>query len=328
MSHVRKSIRGFTLVELLVVILIISVLIALLLPALARAREAANAVQCADNLRNINLALFQYCVGSGQEVPSTGNNVYRALGVHMGDATDQDFGGNAWRCPSDRLIPGSYFKYWYSYLAAADTVDRGQYYTCFGRFKTVSNRLPNIQPDTIAWVEGWSASVEDPVRAGFTSTGDTNALRCLDLDARDTEYTYHTTGGITTPGGEVCVFGTKLADPFMPNDRGAYTDKGYDVALVDVLAPQLYIPILNTDLLPPGNFGSGTSTPGNGTYLFMWGYCDRFTGKGLTLSNAMHNGRMNAAFIDGHVETMPLKGILQGGYSTPAKNPKWTRDAD
>jgi prepilin-type N-terminal cleavage/methylation domain-containing protein len=51
--------RGFTLVELLVVITIIAMLVALLLPAVMSARGAARRTQCKNNLRNLGLAMIQ-----------------------------------------------------------------------------------------------------------------------------------------------------------------------------------------------------------------------------------------------------------------------------
>src|SRR5579883_209719 len=57
-SSMRR--RGFTLIELLVVIAIIAVLIALLLPAVQAAREAARRAQCANNLKQIGIALHNY----------------------------------------------------------------------------------------------------------------------------------------------------------------------------------------------------------------------------------------------------------------------------
>jgi prepilin-type N-terminal cleavage/methylation domain-containing protein len=64
---------GFTLVELLVVIGIIALLVSMLLPALNKAREAANRAACLSNLRQIHQGLAMYAVEYKDKVPLGGS---------------------------------------------------------------------------------------------------------------------------------------------------------------------------------------------------------------------------------------------------------------
>src|SRR5512136_52578 len=85
MTRLRRT--GFTLVELLVVIGIIALLISILLPSLNRARETANRVKCASNLKQIGQAILLYSNENKGAYPKTVQGA--VAGANMTWGTDR-----------------------------------------------------------------------------------------------------------------------------------------------------------------------------------------------------------------------------------------------
>lgn len=109
--------RGFTLVELLVVIGIIALLISILLPVLAKAREAGKRAACSSNLRQIGFAIQMFTQENKQRVP-LGDSTSVGLGLvgcqFMTYLNNAEFFSlvdhykattQIWACPSSERLP-------------------------------------------------------------------------------------------------------------------------------------------------------------------------------------------------------------------------------
>ena len=247
-----------------------SLSIAIMLPALARAHEAARTIQCADNLRNLNLALFQYVMVSNDQMPPADHNVCLALGVHMGDATDDDRGGDHWRCPNDRCMPQAEREYWCSYAPNASVEETDEVIGAFSSNAGLRNSMVSIAPDTISFIEMWTPPNVVDGHPGFL----------LKLDLRNPQ---NFDRSMVEPGKELCAirsYRTRRPVKFDPQGR-----------LVDC-----------------------------GNYLFLRAFI------GKKPEEMYHRGRINVAYMDGRVETKPIRDLIS--FDRPIDNPQWTCKMD
>jgi prepilin-type N-terminal cleavage/methylation domain-containing protein/prepilin-type processing-associated H-X9-DG protein len=177
--------NGFTLVELLVVIGIIAVLISILLPALNRAREAANQVKCLSNLRQLGLAFQMYNNENQGHFPGNGSQnepaglrddwIWWEAGRDLGQSAVARYLGTQgrvdpayFRCPSDRDQELHQNGYFYSYSVnwmISEQRNNGGFGVYSGNVPTQYATLRNTQihrpENIILLIDESSATLDD-----------------------------------------------------------------------------------------------------------------------------------------------------------------------
>lgn len=272
--------RGFTIVELLVVISIIALLVSILLPALSKARSAAQAIQCASNLRQLAIGSNVYLEDNQEHLP----NYYEGYtGAPHFDSTNT-FGTWAWRL-------------YRPYMNSAAAVFRCPAYTAVYA-RTSSGGNPTVD----STFQGWSAVSA----TGVPGYGGNNGVVRTDYN------TVASSGGNNNPGPHNVM--ATAANPYLKISQlqlkangffktpskfplvAEVRHKAWNIINTSVYGRVIAYGAANSNTINLRNMVEGADSTNytNGEYGF----------------SAIHGGSTNVPMADGHVENHTIASVF------------------
>lgn len=149
--------KAFTLIELLVVIAVIAILAAILFPVFAKSKEQARRTHCANNLRQIGIAVTSYVQDWDEKYPwaYTNEMVNRGYSPSLPDLlTPYGPSNTTWMCPSDvgETWPSEYLSYqgppipFHAMKMSSSYVYRGVTYREYAGRPLSTIKRPSIAP--------------------------------------------------------------------------------------------------------------------------------------------------------------------------------------
>jgi prepilin-type N-terminal cleavage/methylation domain-containing protein/prepilin-type processing-associated H-X9-DG protein len=292
-NHKDGGGRGaFTLVELLVVVAIIAVIIAILLPALSRARQNAQKLQCASNLRTLGQLLVLRANDHQGYLPLAGN-----------------------------IVPGPDTTAFDTPQALGDTSrTRYDYYDNNGDGSLfVVTALPAALSQYIVNAPARADSWED-VDADIQATGPMQNTFVCPADENTINRTYGAQQWVNNYPSNTYLNGWSSygfnAEVFSWTDNGVNGTSGHSRARGQLAAvPNASQTMLMCDANAAVNLGVWVLSPN----LSLG---DVYLGTGGTVSNGIfdlvrHRGNINILYVDGHVDSQP---ILSNGATVAVGN--------